>query len=122
MITRELTLNTHDSRMFVLTAIRSAPPERIERYTRYLKALVPASTRGPLETLMKTVLKDAFVDGWLDQGRVQGRAEMLLELMEMRFNVPDDIRKRVEGCSDGEQIMAWFKRVPTAASLDEVFA
>jgi hypothetical protein len=126
VITRELTLNTHDARMFALTAIRSAAPERIERYTRYLKALVPASTRGPLETLMKTVLKDAFIDGWLDQGRVQGRAqgraEMLLKLMEMRFNVPDDIRKRVQGCSDGEQIMAWFKRVPTAASLDEVFA
>lgn len=80
VITRELTLSTHDARMFALAAIRSAPPGRVERYTPYLKALVPASTRGPLETLMKTVLKDAFVDGWLDQGRVHGRAEMLLEL------------------------------------------
>jgi hypothetical protein len=126
VITRELTLDTHDARMFALTAIRSAPPERIERYTRYLKALVPASAREPLETLMKTVLKDAFIDGWIDQGLTQGlaqgRAEMLLKLMEMRFDVPDDIRKRVQGCNDGEQIMVWFTRVPTAASLDEVFA
>jgi hypothetical protein len=29
--------------MFALAAIRSAPPERVERYTPYLKALVPAS-------------------------------------------------------------------------------
>ena len=47
---------------------------------------------------------------------------MLLKLIEMRFNVPDDIRKRVEECNDGEQIMAWFTRVPTADSLDKVFA
>ena len=92
--------------------------------------------------MMKTVLKDASIDSWIDQGwaqgwaqgvaegwargwaqgLAQGQAKMLLKLMEMRFNVPDDIRKRVERCSDREQIMAWFERVPTAASLDEIFA
>ena len=66
---------------------------------------------------MKTVLKDAFVDGLLNQGR----AEMLLEFLEMRFNVPDDIRKRVERCDDEEQIKTWARRGPTAASVDEVF-
>jgi hypothetical protein len=38
IITRELKLTTHDARMFALAAIQSAPPERIRRYTRYLKA------------------------------------------------------------------------------------
>jgi hypothetical protein len=71
---------------------------------------------------MKPVLKDAFIDGWIAQGLAQGRVDMLLMFMEMRFNVPDDIRKRVEGCNDREQIMTWLRRVPTAASLDEVFA
>jgi hypothetical protein len=122
VITRELTLNTHDARMFALTAIRSAPAERIERYTRYLKALVPASTRGSLETLMKTVLKDDFVDGWIAQGLAQGRAEMLLDLLEMRFSVPEDIRKRIEKCNDTNQIKTWHKRVLAATSLEDVFA
>jgi hypothetical protein len=67
---------------------------------------------------MKTVLKDDFVDGLLNQGR----AEMLLEFLEMRFSVPDDVRKRVERCADEDQIKSWARRVPTAASLDEVFA
>lgn len=67
---------------------------------------------------MKTVFKDAFVDGLLNQGR----AEMLLELLDMRFTVPADIRRRVEGCTDTGQIKTWFKRVPSAKSLDEVFA
>lgn len=118
IITRELSLGTHDARMFALAAVRSAPPERISRYTKYLKALAPPSIQEALETLMKTVLKDSFVDGWFNRGR----AEMLLVLLEMRFSVPDDIRKRVEKCSDETQIKAWFKRAVNASSLDEVFA
>ena len=96
----------------------AAPPERIRRYTGYLKALVPPSIREPLETMMKTVFKDPWVDGLLNQGRV----EMLLELLKMRFSVPDDIRMRVEKCTDETQIKTWFRRVPSATSLDEVFA
>lgn len=134
IITHELTLRTHDARMFALTAIRSAPPERVTRYTRYLKALAPPSVRKDLEMLMKTVLKDAFIDGWieeglekgrkqgLEQGLDQGRAEMLLELLESRFSVPDDIRERVENCTGETQIKAWFKRAISASSIDEVFA
>lgn len=41
VITRELTLNTHEARMFALAAVGCAPAERIARYTGYLKALVP---------------------------------------------------------------------------------
>jgi len=138
VITRELDLGTHDARMFALAALRSAAPERIPRYTRYIKALVPPPVRQHLETLMKTVLKDTFVDGLLDQGRAegraeghaegrvegraQGRAEMLLELLGLRFTVPAAVRTRVEACGDAERIRMWFDRAVTAASLDEVFA
>jgi hypothetical protein len=114
IITREINLNTHEALMFALTAVRSALPERIARYTRYPRR----SSLRRYGMLMKTVQKDAFVDGLLNQGR----AEMLLELLGMRFSVPDDIRKRIEGCTDSEQIETWFMRVPGAASLDEVFA
>lgn len=119
IITGELKLDTHEARMFALAAVRSAPPERIERYTRYLKRLAPQSVQQPLETLMKTVLKDAFIDGWINQGR----AEMLLTLLESRFGgVPGSVRKRVEACKDDAQIKAWFERAISASSLDEVFA
>ena len=122
IITCELTLGTHEARMFALTAIRSAPPERRTRYTRYLKVLAPPSARIELETLMKTVLKDDFIDGWIEEGLKAGRAEMLLELLETRFVVPASTRKRIEGCTDATQIKAWFKRAVSAPSLDEVFA
>jgi hypothetical protein len=146
IITGELTLGTHDARMFALNAIRSARPERLARYTKYLKALVPPSVRESLEMLMRIELKDAFVDGLikegldkglteglaeglaegrakgLAEGRAQGRAEMLLEFLDTRFSVPADMRERVEECTDAEQITAWFRRALHAASLEEVFA
>jgi hypothetical protein len=75
IITREITLGTHDARMFALTAIRSAPSERRTRYTRYLKVLAPPSIRKELERLMKTVLKDDFIDGWIEEGLKEGRRD-----------------------------------------------
>jgi hypothetical protein len=72
IITHELPLGTHDERMFALTAIRSAPPGRVTRYTRYLKALAPPSARRPLEKLMRLELKDAFIDGWIEEGLKKG--------------------------------------------------
>jgi len=67
---------------------------------------------------MKPVLKDDFIDGYINRGR----AEMLLDLLEMRFSVPNDIRKRIERCNDTNQIKTWHKRVLAATSLEDVFA
>jgi hypothetical protein len=117
IITRELTLGTHDARMFALSAVRSAPPERITRYARYLKVLAPPSARKALETMMRIELKDTFIDGWFNKGR----AEMLLQLLETRFSVPDRTRRRVEKCNDETRLKTWFQRAINASSLDEVF-
>lgn len=103
--------------MFALAAVRSAPPERIARYIKHLKALTPQSVQKPLEALMRIELKDAFVDGWLNRGR----AEMLLKLLERRFCVPASTRKRVETCNNTVQIEIWFDRAISASSLSEVF-
>jgi hypothetical protein len=129
VITGDLRLDTHEARMLALQAVRFAPPARFGSYTRYIRLLVPPSVRGHLEVLMKTVFKDAFVDGLLDQGRAQGRAQgsvqtarqMVLELLGMRFSVPEDIRGRVNACTDTAVLNAWFRRAVNAASLDEVF-
>ena len=71
---------------------------------------------------MKTVFKDAFVDGLLDQGHLRGVRQMMLQLLDKRFSVPEDIRKQVEECTDIDKIDAWFDRAITATSLEEVFA
>jgi predicted transposase YdaD len=87
---------------------------------------------------MATVFRDEFVDGLLDQGRAegealgraegeaQGRAEgeaaMLLRVLAARgFAVPDDVRQRVESCTDLAQLEAWGDRAVTAGSFEEIF-
>ena len=124
--TRELTLSSHDSRMFALAAIKSVPLPRRLRNARYIRALAPPRARKPLEELMTTVLKDDFMDGLiaegLAKGLAKGRAEMLLDLLETRFTVPANTRKYVKACTDTAQIKTWFKRAITATTLDEVFA
>jgi hypothetical protein len=52
---------------------------------------------------------------------VQTARQMVLELLGMRFSVPDDIRGRVNACTDTAVLSAWFRRAVNAASLDEVF-
>lgn len=121
VITRELALDSHDARMFALTAIRSAAPERIPRYSKYIKKLAPPHARPYLETLMKTVLKDAFVDGYLDQGRLMEARENLLHLLGKRLGVSAEIRERVEKCADIAEVNTWFDRAITAESEAEVF-
>jgi hypothetical protein len=122
IITRELALDTHDARMFALSALRSATPERIRRYSKYIKKLAPPQARPHLETLMKTVLKDAFVDGWFDQGRLEEARENVLQLLEEKFTLSEAIRKRVEECADLTKVKTWFTRAISAKSISEVFA
>jgi hypothetical protein len=71
---------------------------------------------------MKLELKDDFIDGMIDQGHLRGARQMMLQLLDKRFSVPEDIRKRVEECADIAKIDVWFDRAITATSLDEVFA
>jgi hypothetical protein len=154
IITGELTLGSHDSRMFALAAVKSAPLPRRLRYARYIRALAPSRARKPLEELMTTVLKDDFMDGLiaeglqkgiekgiekglqkgiekglrkglkkgLEKGSLQKAQQMMLQLLDKRFSVPDDIRKRIETCTDTAAMDTWFDRAITATSLDEVFA
>ncbi|MGH3171508.1 MAG: hypothetical protein ACRDN0_37315 [Trebonia sp.] len=122
IITGDLKLDTHDARMFALAAVKLAPLEHLERYTRYIKQLAPPSARQHLEILMKTIWKDAFVDGLLDQGRAEDARQKLLQLLDRRFGVTDSIRERVEGCRDLAEINAWFDRAIDAKFLDEVFS
>jgi hypothetical protein len=146
IITGELTLGSHDGRMLALAAIKSAPLPRRLRYARYIRALAPARARKPLEELMTTVLKDDFMDGLIAEGLAKGlekglakglekglakglakgslqkARQMLLQILDKRFNVPADIHKRVETCTDTAMMDTWFDRAITAASLDEVFA
>jgi hypothetical protein len=124
-LTGDLDLTTHDGRMLALVSIADAPADRRERYTRYVRAVIPPSARDALEELMKTVIKDEFLDGILAQGEavglVKGEARMLLRYLGSRFDVPTAIRERVTSCADTAQLEAWLDRAVAATTLDEIF-
>ncbi len=71
---------------------------------------------------MATVFRDEFVDGLLDQGRAEGEAQMLLRFLAARgFEIPDDIRERVQSCPDTARLEAWGALAATASSLEDIF-
>jgi hypothetical protein len=105
-------------------------PGRREIYTRLIRATAPAAVRRALEELMATAFRDEFIDGLLDQGRAEGEARgraegeaaMLLRVLAARgFTVPDDIRQRIQSCTDLARLEAWGDRAVTTTSLDEIF-
>jgi hypothetical protein len=126
VMTGELDLSTHEGRMFALTSLAPASEERRERYTRYIRAVVPRSTRKELTELMRTVIKDPFMDGLLAQGEAKGKAaeaaRLLLRYLDSKFDVPDGRREQVIACIDTARLEAWFDQALTATTLDKVFA
>ena len=111
-----------DTQRLVLQAIAGVDAGRREIYTRLIRATASPAVRRALEELMATVFRDEFVDGLLDQSRAAGEAAMLLRVLAARgFTVPDDIRQRVQSCTDLAQLEAWGDRAVTAGSLEELF-
>jgi hypothetical protein len=143
VLTGALDLRDEQTRQAVLQSIAAVDPGRREIYTRLIRATASAAVRRALEELMATAFRDEFIDGLLDQGRAQGRAEgeargrvegeargraegeaaMLLRVLAARgFTVPDDLRQRIQSCTDLGRLEAWGERAVTADSLDEIFA
>jgi hypothetical protein len=122
VITGRLDLGDPAVRRFVLHAVASLDVERRETYTRLIRATASQAARQALEELMATVFKDEFIDGLLDQGRAEGEAAMLLRVLTARgFTVSDEIRRRIQSCTDTAQLEAWCDHAVAARSLDEVF-
>ena len=112
--------------MFALTSIATAPDQERELYARYIRAAVPPPVRKELTKLMSTVIKDPFMDRLIARGIAKGKAveaaRMLLRYLDSRFDVPENRRQQIEGCTDAARIEAWFDRALTATALDQVFA
>ncbi len=130
VLTGTLDLEDAETRRLVLQAIAPLDAERREIYARLIRATASAAVRSLLEELMATVFRDEFVDGLLDQGRAAGRTEgraegeaaMLLRVLAARgFAISDEIRQRIQSCTDLTQIEAWGDCAVTAESLDEIF-
>ena len=128
VLTGALDLGDPAAQLLTLQRIARVDAERRQTYTRLIRLTASEAVRQALEGLMTTVFpRDDFIDGLLDQGRAEGEAKgeakMLLRVLAARgFAVPDEVRERVAGCTDTDQLEAWADRAVTASSITEIFS
>jgi hypothetical protein len=127
VLTGRLKLSTHDARMFALSSIAPADPDRRLNYVNTIRQCTTKRIREALEELMKTYFKDDFIDGYIkqgiEQGIGQGEERALLAVLKARgFTVRKQVKSLISACTDPDQLELWISRAVTATTIDEVFA
>lgn len=109
----------------LVTTLESIDRDRGALYYDFVYAMLPEAARKHLEELMTAgtyEFQSDFARRYFGQGKAEGKAEVLLSILDARgIDVPADIRSRVTGCSNLDQIEEWVRRALTADSLEDVF-
>jgi hypothetical protein len=117
-----------------LSVLSAVDEERATLYSDVVLSVLPEAASRYLEAMMRSgtyEYQSDFVRRYVFQGRAEGRAQgraegeakAVLEVLDARgMDVPEDVRARVVGCTDLEQLKSWLRRAATAHSIDEVFA
>jgi hypothetical protein len=113
----------------LLGALQNVDQEHATLYHDLVLAALPEAARHHLEALMTTGIREyrsEFVRKFVHQGRAEGRAEgeaqaLLAVLAAREIEVPDDVRARITGCTDLEQLETWIRRAATADSVQDLF-
>lgn len=106
-------------------ALSFAEKARAILYAEFVLAALPEAAHSHLEALMKTETYP-YQSGYARKLRAQGRAEakaadVLMVLDARAVEVPDDVRARITGCSDVDQLERWLRQAATTDSVDELF-
>ncbi len=85
---------------------------------------LPQAARTHLESLMATGTYDyqsEFTERLRTEGRAEAKADDVLRVLRVRgLDVPDEIRERITGCSDLDQLDRWLEQAITADSVHEL--
>lgn len=110
----------------LVEALSYADSARAASYAGYVLAALPDVARTYLEASMKTVdyrYQGEYPHSLVVQGRAEGKADDVLVVLEARgMDVAAEIRERISGCTDVDQLGVWLRRAVTAGSVDELFA
>jgi hypothetical protein len=106
----------------LVSALDGIDAERATLYADLVLSVLPEAARLHLEGLMRSrtyEYQSDFARGYYSQGE----ANALFEVLDVRgIHVPEEIRERVNDCTDIQQLRLWVRRAATADSIDEVFA
>ncbi len=148
--TGALNLDRPAVREEVLQRFAALDPNRRFTYTGLVKALASEAARTHMEEMMAFEFKDPFIEKMkadacaegraeglaqafaevraavlaegLATGQAKGEARLLLRVLAARgFSISREIRRKVESCTDTNQLEHWADRGANAESLDAVF-
>lgn len=120
----------------VLTALLGAfaaiDPDRAALYYDVVLAVLPEAASRYLEELVTATYeyqseyaRRYFFQGRAEgeaAGRAEGEAAAVIAVLDARgVVIPDDIRIRVVGCRDLDQLDTWVRRAATASSAQDLF-
>lgn len=108
------------------SALSAIDEDRATLYADVVLSVLPEAVRRHLEAMLRSrtyEYRSDFARGYFSQGEAKGEANALLEVLDVRgIGVSEDLRARVVGCTDIDQLRVWLRRAVTAGSIDEVFA
>lgn len=117
----------------LMAALRAVGPRTAHLYYDVVLAGFPVATRTRWEAFMTTAADYEFRSELLRgiaaqakaqgkaQGKALGEARAILTVLEGRgVTVPDDVRDRIQECTDTDQLDAWLRRAITATTADEL--
>jgi hypothetical protein len=89
--------------------------------------VLPAAAHDYLEAYMATTTGHRyysdFARRYFEQGEAKGEAKAVLAFLDARgIEVPDELRERIVGCTDLEQLDIWVRRAATARTAQDLFA
>jgi hypothetical protein len=107
----------------VADAALAAEPATLQDLTTKLEPILGKGVREVAMTEGQRLIEEGRQRGLAEgraQGRVQAQAEALLRLLALRqIPVSDDLRARIEACTDLATLVRWFDRAATARSASE---
>ncbi|MGI5273270.1 hypothetical protein ACQEUU_29260 [Nonomuraea sp. CA-218870] len=114
-------------------ALAELRDEHAPKYYEYAYSMAAPDIRRLLEEIMKSTAwpvyspfaREHYGRG-LEEGQARGKAEeasrLVLLLLETRgFALPDDIRARINACTDLGRLETWATRAISAQTVDDLF-
>ena len=72
------------------------------------------------EAYLKRVRDEQAREMYVEKkGRAEGRAEFILELLEMKGSVPEELQKRIRSERNTDQLRQWFRLAVKSKSVRE---
>jgi hypothetical protein len=88
-----------------------------------VKAKVEAEVKAKVEAEVKAEVEAEVKAKVEAKVKAEAEAEAILAVLEARgFDVPDEVRARIAGCSDLDQLKIWLRQAATVPTTDQLFA